>query len=98
MLLAEHAAWSGSPRHLLLAAEWCREQLGSSAAALQGGSLDGAQLAGLGLGSGDSALAAGLGGRGGGGRSGGGGRDPRVLVARVIARADEPLPQPRARF
>lgn len=72
VLLLEHAAWSGSPRHLLLAAEWCRQELAAP------------------LGPPSMSLALSEGGRPG--------AAARLVAARVIARTDEPLSQPRARF
>lgn len=88
MLLVEHAAWRGSPRHLLLAAQWCQEELGSS----DSGSVS------LGPRS-NSHTAVGSGGQevGGQGSTGGLG-EAMLLAARVIVGADEPLSQPRAKY
>ena len=104
VLLAEHATWSGSPRHLLLALQWCREQLNSP---LSPPSASSSSTAGSGL------AVSGAGGRGSvggkpwqaaevgdviGASRGGDEAESLLMMARVIARADEPLPQPRARF
>ncbi len=101
VLLAEHAAWSGSPRHLLLALEWCRQQLGSPLRGSGAGtSLAGSAGGGLGSAGGEPRQASEAGAARESSSLGRGGKDAESLLmaARIIARADELLSQPRARF
>lgn len=81
----EHAAWSGSPRHLLLAAEWCREQLGAA--------LDPAAIGG---GTAVTAVGDGAAAKAGGWQRRQGGQE--LMVARIVAGVEAPLSQPRAKF